>query len=117
MDFLGDELERQHLFLVKRVCRVCGEEKDLVADFYKCRKNATLESSYAYECKVCAKKRILSNYYKKSFKVSGTCVICKKTDVKLKEDKCKSCDKMLKLVNNNIQTLQSMIEYLHKEKQ
>ena len=71
MDFLGDELEKQHLFLVKRVCRVCGEEKDLVADFYKCRKNATLESSYAYECKVCAKKRILSNYYKNHLRFQG----------------------------------------------
>ena len=61
MDFLNDELERQHLFLVKRVCRVCGEEKDLVADFYKCRKNAALESSYSYECKECTVKRVCEN--------------------------------------------------------
>ena len=67
MDFLDEELQTQHLFLIKRICRVCGEEKDLVADFYKCRKDSTLESSYSYECKECAKKRTIANYYKKSF--------------------------------------------------
>ena len=45
MDFIDEELQTQHLFLVKRICRVCNEEKDLVADFYKCRRNPTLESS------------------------------------------------------------------------
>ena len=116
MDFLDDELERQHLFLVKRVCRVCGEEKDLVADFYKCRKNAALESSYSYECKECAKKRILSNYYKKSFKSFGTCTICKNSGVKLVNDYCKNCDSVFKLVNKDIHILENMVEYLHKIK-
>ena len=35
------ELETQHLFLIDRVCRVCGKEKNLIADFYKCRPDAT----------------------------------------------------------------------------
>jgi hypothetical protein len=65
MDFLDDELQTEHLFMVKRVCRVCGDEKDLVADFYRCRKDPTLESSYAYECKSCAIMRNKDNYYKK----------------------------------------------------
>tara|TARA_B100001250_G_scaffold295327_1_gene256899 strand:+ start:650 stop:1114 length:465 start_codon:yes stop_codon:yes gene_type:complete len=64
-DFNEDNLQTQHLFMVKRVCRVCGVEKDLLADFYKCRKDPTLESSYAYECKSCAIMRNKDNYYKK----------------------------------------------------
>jgi len=64
-DFQDEFLQTEHLFMVKRVCRVCGEEKDLVADFYRCRKDPTLESSYAYECKSCAIMRNKDNYYKK----------------------------------------------------
>ena len=65
-DFYGDEhLQSAHLFMVKRICRVCGVEKDLVTDFYKCRKDPTLESSYAYECKSCAIIRNKNNYYRK----------------------------------------------------
>ena len=45
------ELETQHLFLIDRVCVVCGKQKNLIADFYKCRPDATKISSYAYECK------------------------------------------------------------------
>ena len=116
MDFLDGELETQHLFLVKRICRVCGEDKDLVAGFYRCRKNATLESSYSYECKDCAKKRTLENYYKKSFQSYGTCPICKSKDVKLMKDKCKNCNTILKLAHNDTHILTSMIEYIHKNK-
>ena len=63
------ELETQHLFLIERICRVCGKEKNLIADFYKCRPDATKISSYAYECKECTKKRVLKhrrehNYFK-----------------------------------------------------
>ena len=58
-DFYGDEhLQSAHLFMVKRICRFCGVEKDLVTDFYKCRKDPTLESSYAYECKSCTIWRV-----------------------------------------------------------
>ena len=112
MDFLDEELQTQHLFLIKRICRVCGEEKDLVADFYKCRKDSTLESSYSYECKECAKKRILNNYHTKSFKSLGTCVICNNNNVKIKKDKCSNCEKILKLVDNNVNILKSMVNYM-----
>ena len=52
------ELETQHLFLIERTCVVCGKQKNLIADFYKCRPDATKISSYAYECKECTKKRV-----------------------------------------------------------
>ena len=116
MDFLDEELQTQHLFLIKRICRICGEEKDLVADFYRCRKNPALESSYSYECKVCARKRILDNYYRKSFQSLGTCDICKKKDVKVTNGSCGNCDKVLKIVDNRVDILESMIEYIHKNK-
>ena len=95
---------------------MCVEEKDLVADFYKCRKNAALESSYSYECKGCAKKRILNNYHTKSFRSLGTCVICNKNNVKIKEGKCKNCEKILKLVDNNVNILKSMVNYMQNGK-
>jgi len=115
MDFLDDELQTQHLFLIKRICRVCGEEKDLVADFYKCRKDPTLESSYAYECKGCAKKRTLNNYHKKSFKFIGTCVICNKNNIRIKKDRCRKCDKILTLVGKNVNILESLIDYMQNK--
>ena len=59
------ELETQHLFLIERTCVVCGRQKNLIADFYKCRPDATKISSYAYECKVCTIKRIVKNRKKK----------------------------------------------------
>tara|TARA_B100001113_G_C20940905_1_gene548676 strand:+ start:485 stop:847 length:363 start_codon:yes stop_codon:yes gene_type:complete len=116
MDFLDEELQTQHLFLIKRICRVCSEEKDLVADFYRCRKNPTLESSYSYECKNCAKKRILTNYYKKSFKSFGTCTVCETKEIKLVKGICKDCGRVLKIIDNRVDILKSMIEYIHKNK-
>ena len=59
MDF-EEEFKTGHLFLENRKCRVCGIEKGLLADFYKCRKESTLRSSYSYECKECTKTRIKS---------------------------------------------------------
>ena len=139
MDFLDEELQTQHLFLIKRICRVCGEEKDLVADFYKCRKNAALESSYSYECKECTVKRILerrkncvrfSEYSKILAEQSNSCAICgslqggrKYNSFKVDRNSktgtirgliCKSCDTIIKEVGDNIHTLENMIEYLHK---
>ena len=116
MDFLDEELQTQHLFLIKRICRICGEEKELVADFYRWRKNPALESSYSYECKVCARKRILDNYYRKSFQSLGTCEICKKKDVKVTNGSCGNCDKVLKIVDNRVDILESMVQYIHKNK-
>ena len=59
MDFdLDNQLKVNHLFLENRKCRTCGEEKNLLADFYLSRKDPTLVSSYAYECKVCTRERV-----------------------------------------------------------
>ena len=109
MDF-EEEFKTGHLFLENRKCRVCGIEKGLLADFYKCRKEPTLRSSYSYECKACAKKRVLSNYYNKSL---GTCSICKSDNVKLVGDICKNCNK---LTRYNIDTLENAVLYLKEIK-
>ncbi len=96
------------------MCRVCGEEKNLIADFYKCRKDATKISSYAYECKECTLKRV-KEYDKRVRKrySLGTCDICEKTNVKIVEDLCKECNK---LVEFNVDTLQRAVLYLQKNK-
>ena len=115
MDF-ENQLQPEHLLMVDRVCRTCGVEKGLLADFYRCRKDPTLISSYSYECKECAKKRILNNYHTKSFKSLGTCVICNNNNVRIKKDKCSNCEKILKLVDNNVNILKSMVNYMQNEK-
>ncbi len=106
-----EQLDSQHLFMETRECRVCGVEKDLTADFYKCRKDGTLRSSYSYECKECAKKRVLGNYHNASL---GTCTICETVDVKLVKGMCKSCNKILKISDHNIDTLEKIVLYLRK---
>ena len=59
---LDDQFDLEHLFLKERICRVCGEEKNLIDGFYRTRKDrGTLPSSYSYECKVCTIRRIVSN--------------------------------------------------------
>ena len=60
------ELEKQfklgHLLLADRICRVCGEEKNLIDGFYRTRKNrGAVASSYSYECIVCTVRRIVKN--------------------------------------------------------
>ena len=47
---LDDQFDLEHLFLTERKCRSCG-----------IRKNNTLLSSYAYECKECTVKRVIVN--------------------------------------------------------
>mgnify|MGYP000718704468 CR=1 FL=1 len=71
------ELETQHLFLIERTCVVCGKQKNLIADFYKCRPDATKISSYAYECKECTRDRV-REYENKIVKV----IVRKKTDTR-----------------------------------
>ena len=90
-----------------RVCRVCGVEKSLLADFYMCRKDPTLRSSYSYECKICARKRVLNNYYKDTL---GTCITCGAGEVKLVEGVCKKCKRVMRQVSG--QTLLNMVDYL-----
>jgi len=54
-------LEIEHLLFKERTCKVCGETKDLLSDFYLTRKSKRyLPSSYSYECKDCTVNRILS---------------------------------------------------------
>ena len=57
------EIDKQiglsHLFLTDRKCRVCGDIKNLIGDFYRTRKDrGAVASSYSYECKECTIKRI-----------------------------------------------------------
>jgi len=108
-----DQVQTDHLFMENRVCRVCGVEKSLLADFYKCRKDHTLRSSYSYECKECAKTRVLENYHNDSV---GTCDICGSIDTKLKDNICKRCSRALKEFGNNIDTLQKAVLYLERNK-
>ena len=57
---LGDQINLEHILLFERECRVCGETKNLIDDFYLTRKGrGALPSAYSYECKECTKKRIV----------------------------------------------------------
>ena len=35
MDFIDNELKVEHFLLDTRVCKECGQEKSLLADFYR----------------------------------------------------------------------------------
>jgi hypothetical protein len=60
-DFDG-QIKLGHLLLNDRKCRSCGKIKNLLANFYRTRKDRGLiPSSYSYECKECTIKRILRN--------------------------------------------------------
>ena len=59
------ELDKQirlgHLLLSDRKCRVCGEIKNLIDEFYRTRKDrGPVASSYSYECKDCTIKRVVT---------------------------------------------------------
>ena len=57
---LDDQISLEHLLFRERRCRVCGEMKDLLDDFYAIRKSKKhLPSSYSYECKSCTLARIM----------------------------------------------------------
>ena len=56
---LDDQFSLGHLLFFDRKCRVCGEIKNLLDDFYLTRKDRKpLPSAYSYECKDCTLKRI-----------------------------------------------------------
>jgi hypothetical protein len=56
---LDRQLKLSHLLLNDRQCRICGEVKNLIEDFYRTRKNrGPVSSSYSYECKECTIKRV-----------------------------------------------------------
>ena len=59
---LDNQINLGHLLLTDRKCRVCGEIKNLVDEFYRTRKDrGPVASSYSYECKDCTIKRIIEN--------------------------------------------------------
>jgi hypothetical protein len=56
---LNRQINLEHLLFVDRECRVCGQVKNLLSDYYLTRKNrGSYPSSYSYECKECTVKRI-----------------------------------------------------------
>ena len=64
---LDKQIKLGHLLLSDRRCRICGEEKNLVENFYRTRKDrGPVASSYSYECKVCTVRRIVKNRKKRS---------------------------------------------------
>ena len=66
---IGDDYDLEHLLFKERECRVCGQTKILIEDFYRTRKDrGTKPSSYSYECKDCTKKRILESKKKDNTK-------------------------------------------------
>ncbi|MGA1403075.1 MAG: hypothetical protein ACO312_08065, partial [Candidatus Nanopelagicaceae bacterium] len=63
---LGDQFELEHLLFKDRKCRVCGEVKDLLTDYYVVRKHKKyLPSAYSYECKDCTVKRVMETRKKR----------------------------------------------------
>ena len=56
---IEDQFGLEHLLFEQRKCKICGETKELINDFYKTRKDrGNVPSAYAYECKRCS-----INYY------------------------------------------------------
>ena len=62
---IDSQVQTEHLIFETRVCRKCGEEKSLLDDYYRSRKDPSKASSYAYECKDCTIQRILKARKKK----------------------------------------------------
>jgi hypothetical protein len=61
MDF-DKQINLEHILFFERECRICGETKNLIEDFYLTRKGrGALPSAYSYECKECTKKRVVEN--------------------------------------------------------
>ena len=109
MDF-DQQLKTEHLLLEDRVCRVCKVKKGLLADFYRCRRDPSLASSYSYECKQCTLKRVRKKYE------IGICTICGKEKQKLEKDICKKCTKGIEVFDASPESLQRAIIYLNQQK-
>jgi len=105
-----NQLQTEHLLMVDRICRTCGIEKGLLADFYRCKKDPSLSSSYSYECKQCATERVKKRS-KRKYRL-GTCDICGATNTKLLDDICVRCSSVIR--NNSIDTLKKIVVYLRK---
>jgi hypothetical protein len=66
---LDRQINLEHLLFVDRECRVCGQTKNLLSDYYLTRRNrGSWPSSYSYECKECTVKRI-TNKRKNELKI------------------------------------------------
>ena len=62
IDIIDEQIKLSHLLFSERKCKVCGEVKDLVSEFYLTRKErGTLPSAYSYECKICTIRRVVEN--------------------------------------------------------
>ena len=49
---IDKQIKLGHLLLSDRVCRICGEEKNLIEGFYRTHKDrGPVASSCSYECK------------------------------------------------------------------
>ena len=67
---LDKQIKLGHLLLTNRKCRVCGETKDLMDDFYRTRKDrGPVASSYSYECKDCTVRRIIDSRKNKTLSI------------------------------------------------
>ena len=55
---LEEQLAMGHLLLQERKCRICKKNLNLLDNYYRSRKDATLASSYSYECKTCTVQRV-----------------------------------------------------------
>ncbi len=138
---IDTQLNTGHLLLESRVCRKCGEEKNLLDEYYRSRKDPSKASSYSYECKDCTKKRALkyhhqnSNHhglsnddYQEILNVQNNqCAICFTTqpggksgqfvvdyyDGNVRGLLCCSCYRILENLDGNIHTLENMVKYLH----
>ncbi len=109
---IDEQVTKGNLLLDTRVCRICNIEKGLLDEYYLSRKNSALASSYSYECKECALKRV--NDYNKKMKKKyrlGKCEICEANNVKIIDNLCKGCNK---LVDYNLDILQKAVLYLRK---
>ena len=63
---LEDQFGLEHLLFEQRKCKICGQTKELINDFYKTRKDrGNVPSAYAYECKRCSVKRVSQRRKKK----------------------------------------------------
>jgi hypothetical protein len=57
---LDKQIKLSHLLLNDRKCRSCGKVKNLIESFYRTHKDrGPVASSYSYECKECAIKRVI----------------------------------------------------------
>ena len=138
---IDQQLNTGHLLLESRVCRKCGEEKNLLDEYYRSRKDPSKASSYSYECKECTRKRALRYHHQKSdhhglssdefnsfLKAQNNqCAICFSSEPGGKSGQfvvdyhnnnvrgllCSSCHKTIEVLGGNVHTLKNMIEYLH----